>query len=82
MGDDVQRSLGEISGKLDSLINTMREHAQEDTRRFGEVGKLLMQHSEEINQAKGAKSALMWAGGLVAALVSAAVAEAHRLFSR
>ena len=70
MSDDLNRMLGQIDGKLDQVISTFQEHREDDKRRFTEVHKTLDDHSEDINKAKGAKGALLWAAGLVAGVVS------------
>ena len=68
MNDELHQMVGRIDGKLDSLISNLESHAAEDTRRFEAMGKLLLQHSEDINQAKGAKGAILWAAGALAAV--------------
>lgn len=68
MNDELHQMVGRIDGKLDALISNLEAHAAEDTRRFDAVGKLLLQHSEDINQAKGAKGVIMWAAGGLAAV--------------
>ena len=73
MSDDnnsVMRLLGQIDGKLDQVIASATEHREDDKRRFTEVHKTLDDHSEDINRAKGAKGALLWAAGLVAGIIS------------
>jgi endonuclease III-like uncharacterized protein len=81
MSDDLNRMLGQIDGKLDQVISTFNRHIDDDVRRFTEVhGKIdahkqqvnekFSEHSEDINKAKGAKAALMWAAGGIAGAVA------------
>ena len=65
---DVLQTLGRIDGKLDLLIDAAQEHREDDKRRFTEVYTKLDEHSSEINKAKGAKGALLWVAGGIAAL--------------
>ena len=69
MSDDINRMLGQIDGKLDSVIKALDRHIDDDVRRFTEVYVRLDATDRDINQAKGAKGAILWAAGLVAALV-------------
>ena len=71
MSDELHQMVGRIDGKLDSLISGLKEHVAEDTRRFDAVGKMLLQHEQDINQAKGAKGAILWVVGVLAAGVGA-----------
>ncbi len=66
---DVLQMLGRIDGKLDQVIDSAKEHREDDKRRFTEVYSKLDEHSSEIHRANGAKGALMWAAGVVAAVV-------------
>jgi hypothetical protein len=68
--------LGRIDGKLDQVIESAKEHRDDDTRRFTEIHGRLDEHAEDINKAKGAKGALLWAAGLVAGGVSIVAAYA------
>jgi len=68
--DNTQRSLGRIEGKLDGIGEALRTHVEQDARRFEAVFSALENHAEDINKAKGAKSALVWAAGGVAGAVS------------
>ena len=80
MSDDLNRMLGQIDGKLDQVIETFKEHREDDKRRFGEVYGRLDQHAEEINKAKGGKAVLVWLVGGGAAAVATFVSWAsHKL---
>lgn len=70
MSDQIMQALGRIEGKLDSEIRMAEEHRDDDKRRFGEVFDRLDSHEADINQAKGAKGALLWAAGAVAGIVA------------
>jgi hypothetical protein len=77
--DDLHLAVGEANGKLDTLLRLVRDHIEQDDRRFGEVDTEIKAHAKDINQAKGAKVALFAAAAGVAGLVSTAVAIAHSL---
>lgn len=66
---DVLQTLGSIDGKLDQVIKAVDRHIDDDVRRFTEIHKKLDDQAEDINQAKGAKGALLWVAGGIAALV-------------
>jgi Mg/Co/Ni transporter MgtE len=80
MSEDVQRMLGKIDGKLDQVIDTFREHREDDKRRFTEVHSRLDEHAEDINRAKGAKATVLWLVGGGAAAVTSAVVYAAKAF--
>ena len=67
---DVLQLLGRIDGKLDQVIDTAKEHRDDDKRRFTEVHARIDDHEKDINQAKGAKGAILWIAGLVAGVVT------------
>ena len=67
---NVLQLLGKIDGKLDQVIESAKEHRDDDKRRFAEIHGRIDQHSEDINQAKGAKGAFLWIAGLVAGVVT------------
>ncbi len=67
---DVLLMLGRIEGKLDQAITSAEQHRQDDIRRFADVYTKLGEHDTDINQAKGAKGALMWAASAIAAVVA------------
>jgi hypothetical protein len=72
VSDEIPRLLGQIDGKLDQVIETFKEHRNDDVRRFTELHGRLDQHAEDINKAKGAKGALLWAAGGIASAVALA----------
>lgn len=63
MSDDIGQMLGRIEGKLDQVGKSLDRHIDDDVRRFSDVYKVLGDHAEDINKAKGAKGALLWAAG-------------------
>lgn len=67
---NVLQLLGKIDGKLDQVIESAKEHREDDKRRFAEVYGRLDKQDADINQAKGAKGALLWLVGGGAAAVS------------
>lgn len=78
MDNDLLLLLGRIEGKLDQAITAAEQHRQDDIRRFTEVYDKLDSHEQDINQAKGAKGALLWAAGGVAAVASALATAAAK----
>ena len=69
---ELSQILGRIDGKLDQVIETFKEHREDDKRRFTEVHARLDEYAEDINKAKGAKGALLWAAGGIASAVALA----------
>ena len=80
MSDDqiaaIAAALGRIEGKQDALIRWTEAHEQRHER----LDERVEQHAADINQAKGAKGALLWVSGIVAAVVSAAAGIAAKVF--
>lgn len=70
MSDSTERLLGEVNGKLDTMIALVREHVKQDEDRFKEVDTKLVAHAAVINQAKGAKTMLFIFAGFVSFAVS------------
>lgn len=76
MSDDlsvIQQLLGRIDGKLDQVIDSAKEHREDDKRRFTEVHARLDGHAEDIAKAKGAKGVILWLAGGGAVAISALV---------
>lgn len=80
MDHEAQRLLGEVNGKLDTVLTLLRDHIQQDDTRFENIGKTLESHAADINQAKGAKAAILIIAGGLATAVSVAVTAAGKLF--
>lgn len=80
----ILQALGRIEGKVDEIKDAAKEHRDDDKRRFTELhhkvdenrdeaNRKFAEHAQDINQAKGAKGALMWVASGVAAFVGMAV---------
>lgn len=82
MSDELNRMLGQIDGKLDQVIETFKEHREDDKRRFGEVYARLDGHDKDINQAKGAKNLFIWLVTGGAAAIGGVVAMAAQAFGK
>ena len=71
MSEDLNRVatlLGETNGKLDSLITQVRDYIEAHDERHTKIDDKIEKHSAEINQAKGAKGAILaMAAGISAA---------------
>jgi hypothetical protein len=71
--NEVMRLLGQIDGKLDSVVKNLDRHIDDDVRRFSDVYGKLEEHAEQISRAKGAKAMLLWLVGGGAAAIGAFV---------
>lgn len=80
MAEDISQVLGRIEGKLDQVIASAVEHRADDTRRFSDVFKRLDGHDAEINQAKGAKAAIITIASLAAGLVATGISYLAKAF--
>lgn len=80
MADNTELLLGQIDGKLSALSDAVRAHVQSDHDRFEAVFAELKEHAKDINTAKGAKGALVWAAGGVAGAVSLIAGAAQYIF--
>jgi hypothetical protein len=72
--------VGEANGKLDTLLTLVRDHVEQDDKRFSDVDEELKAHAADLNKAKGAKAATLVLAGAAATIVSLAVAAAGKLF--
>lgn len=75
---NVLQLLGRIDGKLDQVIESAKEHREDDKRRFSEVYSKLGEHDQEIAKAKGGKAVLLWVVGGGAAAVASFVTMAAK----
>lgn len=80
MSDELHRLVGEANGKLDTLLELVRDHIKQDDTRFSSVSVKLESHAADINKAKGAKAAVLVVAGGLAGVVSFVVAAASKLF--
>lgn len=67
--NEILQALGRIEGTVMEIRDAAREHRDDDKRRFTEVHSRLDQYAEDINKAKGAKGALLWAAAGIASVV-------------
>lgn len=65
---DIQRSLGRIEGKLDSVCSSFLQHMQDDASNFKEI---------KLNISIMQKKLATWAGGLI--ILGFLVSNAHTL---
>jgi len=79
MSENTDRLLGEVIGELRSLTGAFNSYQVAHDTRHREIDEKIDQHAADINQAKGAKGALLAVGAAVAGLVSLAVAAANHL---
>lgn len=77
-GDNTERMLGQLDGKLDSLISSFKEYREAHDLRHTKIDEQLTAHAADINKAKGAKAAVFAGAAVLATFVSAAwAAVAH-----
>ena len=76
--DQILTALGRIEGKLDAEIDLAREHREDDKRRFSAIDTVVAGLAEDINKAKGARGAIIWIAGLIAAVVGGLVTMAAK----
>ena len=72
MGDELYQTVGRIEGKLDSLTETVKSHILQNDSAHSDINNHIACIKQDINQAKGAKGAIMLGAGGVAAAVAAA----------
>ena len=85
--DQIAAALGRIEGKQDSLIRWIESHESrhhEDRDRADERHKIidqtLVNHAADINQAKGAKGAVMAMSAGIATAISVSIATVKTFF--
>lgn len=79
MGDNTERMLGQLDGKLDSLISAFDSYRVDHNARHKEIDDKIDAHAADINKAKGAKAAIFAAAAAISGFVGAAVAAANHL---
>ncbi len=77
MADSVERMLGEISGKLDSLSSNFDKYIAYHDKRHEKLDVTLAAHEADINQAKGAKTMALVLSAGVAAIAGWATSVFH-----
>lgn len=76
----IAESLGEIKGGLASLTRTVHQYIEVHDSRHDKIDNSIREHEAEINQAKGAKGAVIAIATGVSAVVGTAIAAAGKLF--
>lgn len=80
MDNDLYQSLGRIEGGLNGLTSALKEHMEQDTRRFTDVYSKIEAHAEDINQAKGAKAAVFVIATVAGTLASGVAWAIGKIF--
>lgn len=78
MADNTDRMLGQLDGKLDTLMQTIDRWQVEHNARHEKIDEKLEAHAQDINQAKGAKAGIIAAAATLSAFVGVAIAAADR----
>ena len=68
--DQIATALGQIMGKLDILHTQFRDYTESHDDRHTKIDTKLDDHAKDINQAKGAKAAVLLVASGLAALIS------------
>lgn len=71
--------LGQLDGKLDSLIESFRQYQTDHNARHVVIDTKIDAAQTDINQAKGAKTALIAAAAAISGFVGIAIAAAERM---
>lgn len=58
MSDEIQRAVGRIEGKLDSLLETMKAHVADDDRNFADVNARIGKIEKKVYWFTGAWAAV------------------------
>lgn len=66
--DQIAQALGQLMGKVDSLTNEFANWRDDHHNRHERIDSKLEEHSAAINQARGAKSAILVLAGTVSAI--------------
>ena len=80
MSDNIDQLLGEISGKLDRLTDNFDRYLSAHNQRHEKIDEELKEHAEDINQAKGAKSAIFAGAAIIAGVVGYAADSIGKIF--
>ena len=68
--DQIATALGRIEGKLDTLHTQFRDYTDSHDDRHTKIDTKLDDHAKDINQAKGAKAAVLLVASALAATIS------------
>lgn len=77
--DNTERMLGQVDGKLDSLLGSLSQWQSDHNARHEKIDEDLKAHAADINKAKGAKAAVFAAAAAISTFVGVAVAAAGHL---
>lgn len=77
---DQGEKIGQIDGKLDALLKSFDRHMQETREWRDDLHGIVRSMEADINQAKGAKAAILGTAGVIAAVISTAVAALGKYF--
>lgn len=78
--EQIASVLGEIMGKLDALREEFRRYTAEHQERHGRIDDRIEEHAAAINQAKGAKGAIIAAAAVIAGIFGALGHKIGKLF--
>jgi len=68
--DQIATALGQIMGKLDSLQSQFRDYTENHDERHKIIDEKIDDHAKDINQAKGAKAAVLLVASGLSALIA------------
>ena len=74
----VAETLGEIKGGLAALTKTVHGYIDAHDGRHELIDKSIKEHEAEINQAKGAKGAIIVLASVVSAVIGTVIAAAGK----
>jgi hypothetical protein len=60
MNEEIQRSLGRLEGKLDSLITEIKQHFEDDKKNFSSIDTRIQKVEKKIYYASGFVAALIF----------------------
>lgn len=78
--EQIAKALGQIIGKLEALDTRFRDYLEEHRQQHLVINSKLEEHSAQINQARGAKAAVVAIAAVISAVVGALGAKISRLF--
>jgi hypothetical protein len=80
MSDEIYQTVGRIEGKVDSLTQSIREYTLSHEGRHHTIDTHMEAIKADINQAKGAKGAIIIAAGAVATIIGGLMHGIEKLF--